>query len=200
MTGKRTAQIIAAVAVIAVGAWGASRALERLVAPVPVPTSTPAASVPATSVPHIVATLYYGTEDGRGLAAVQREVPLGEGVRAQGRQILEQQLVPPPPPYHSVIPAGTMVRAFYITERGDAFVDLTADVSTAHPGGATNELLTVYALVNAVTSNLASVRRVQILIGGKEADTLAGHVDLRRPLQKNLKWLPTPVPPPAEPR
>ena len=25
----------------------------------------------------------------------------------------------------------------------------------------------------------------QILIGGQEADTLAGHVDLRRPLRKN---------------
>jgi hypothetical protein len=30
--------------------------------------------------------------------------------------------------------------------------------------------------------------RVQILIDGKEADTLAGHVDLRRPLRKNLSW------------
>ena len=29
---------------------------------------------------------------------------------------------------------------------------------------------------------------MQILIDGKEVDTLAGHVDLRHPLQKNLKW------------
>jgi hypothetical protein len=25
-------------------------------------------------------------------------------------------------------------------------------------------------------------------VAGREVDTLAGHVDLRRPLQKNLKW------------
>lgn len=36
--------------------------------------------------------------------------------------------------------------------------------------------------------NLPAITRVQILIDGKEADTLAGHVDLRHPLQKNLKW------------
>jgi hypothetical protein len=29
---------------------------------------------------------------------------------------------------------------------------------------------------------LPSIQRVQILIDGREADTLAGHVDLRRPL------------------
>jgi len=50
-------------------------------------------------------------------------------------------------------------------------------------------LLTVYAIVNAVTANLSSVERVQILIDGKQVDTLAGHVDLRRPLAKNLTWV-----------
>jgi hypothetical protein len=30
---------------------------------------------------------------------------------------------------------------------------------------------------------------VQILIDGKEADTLAGHVDLRHPLGRSLKWV-----------
>jgi hypothetical protein len=74
------------------------------------------------------------------------------------------------------------LRAFYITERGDAFVDLSAEASTLqHAGGSTLELLTVYAIVNAVTANLSSVERVQILIDGRQADTLAGHVDLRRP-------------------
>ena len=78
-----------------------------------------------------------------------------------------------------------MLRAFYITDRGDAFVDLSPEVSTMHPGGSTNELLTVYAIVNTVTANLSSVERVQILIGGKQADTLAGHVDLRRPFERD---------------
>jgi hypothetical protein len=29
------------------------------------------------------------------------------------------------------------------------------------------------------------VERVQILIGGKQADTLAGHIDLRRPFERD---------------
>jgi len=54
-----------------------------------------------------------------------------------------------------------------------------------HPGGSTNELLTIYALVNTVTANISSVERVQILIDGHQADTLAGHVDLRRPFERD---------------
>ena len=54
-----------------------------------------------------------------------------------------------------------------------------------HPGGTLQELMTVYTIVNAVLTNLPDLQDVQILIGGQEVDTLAGHVDLRRPLRKN---------------
>ena len=37
--------------------------------------------------------------------------------------------------------------------------------------------------------NLPAVTAVQMLVDGKEVDTLAGHVDLRRPLAKNLAWV-----------
>ena len=185
MKRKHWLQIGGIVLVIFLLAGIASRVLERMVSPAPVQSSAPAPAAPVASVPHIIATLYYGTTDGQALAAVKREVPLGEGPRAQGRQILESELEPAPPPYLSLIPPGTTLRAFYITDRGDAFVDLSSEVSSMHPGGSANELLTVYAIVNAVTANLSAVERVQILIDGRQVDTLAGHVDLRRPFERD---------------
>ena len=50
-------------------------------------------------------------------------------------------------------------------------------------------MFTVYALVNALTTNLPGVSAVQILINGQEVDTLAGHIDLRRPLEQNMEWV-----------
>ena len=94
-------------------------------------------------------------------------------------------------PRPRAIPTGTTLRGLYLTERGDAFVDLSANARTGHTGGALDELFTVYTIVNSLTTNLPAVTRVQILIEGKEVDTLAGHVDLRHPLQKNLKWVRT---------
>jgi hypothetical protein len=120
---------------------------------------------------------------------MQREVPFGEPVLEQARRIVEAQLQQPPPPLASAVPIGTTLRALYITDKAEAFVDLSGEARTKHTGGALDELFTIYAVVNALTVNLPAIERVQILLDGKEVDTLAGHVDLRHPLQKNLKWV-----------
>src|SRR5205814_9718699 len=92
-------------------------------------------------------------------------------------------------PLLSAVAPGTRLRALFVTERGDAYVDLSREVAAAHTGGSLDELLTVYTIVNALTANLPAVSAVQVLVDGKEVDTLAGHVDLRRPLAKNLAWV-----------
>jgi hypothetical protein len=143
------------------------------------PSATPA-------VPRINAKLFFASEDGRRLVEVEQEIPLAEGTMAQARAIVEAQLkTPAPAPLATAIPEGTALRGVYVSDRNEAFVDLDTAVRDKHPGGSLNELFTVYAIVNAVTTNLADVQRVQILIDGREVDTLAGHVDLRRPLRKN---------------
>jgi hypothetical protein len=155
--------------------------------------STAAEPVPAPATPRIKARLFYVSDDGLRLEAVEREVPFGEGTLLQARRIVEAQLEPPPSPLLTAIPAGTRLRAIYVDGDGDAFVDLSREASTAHPGGALDELLTVYSVVNAITTNLPAVRAVQILVDGHEVDTLAGHVDLRRPLPRGAAWIREPA-------
>lgn len=170
-------------------AWGVTSLLERLTAQDDVAevTSRPA---PAAETPHIAVTLFYAVPEGDALVPIRREVPLANGLVPQGRQILMAQLTQlPPPPHVSAIPAGTTLRAFYVSEKGDAFVDLGGGISAAHPGGSLTEMLTVQAIVNAVTANLPAVQRVQILVNGKEVDTIAGHVDIRRPLTSDASLI-----------
>ena len=183
MTRRRLLQVTAGIVLLALLAWGVTLGLERLANPRTEPVAVETAAASETA--HITATLFYGATDASSLVPVRREVPLAEGVEPQGREILLAQLQPAPAPYVSVIPPGTTLRAFYVTERGDAFVDLSPELTTAHPGGSFTEMLTVYAIVNAVTANLPAVQRVQILVNGKEVDTVAGHVDVRRPLTRD---------------
>ena len=152
--------------------------------------STPpsAVSIGAPAVRRITATLFYVSEDGMSLAPVQREVPFGASVAEQARAIVEAQIAASPP-LVSAIPADTKLRQIFVTERGDAFVDLSGDVTAKHTGGSLDEILTVYAIVDALTVNLPAITRVQILVDGKEVDTLAGHVDLRHPLAKSMDWV-----------
>ncbi len=139
-----------------------------------------------------VSTLYYVSGDGMRLVGVPRRLARRANPTAQARAILEQQLADPPPPLVSPIPPGTGLRAVYLTGDGDAFVDLTEEIALGHSGGSREELFTVYAVVNALTTNLAAVDAVQILVDGVEVDTLVGHVDLQRPLRQNLDLLEAP--------
>lgn len=133
--------------------------------------------------------LFYVGQDGLHLVPVEEEVLFGENNEQQAKRIVEAQLGPPRAPLASAVPAGTKLRALFLTSRGEAYVDLTSEVRSGHPGGTTNELFTVYAIVNALTVNLPAISGVQILIDGKEVDTLAGHLDLRRPLEQDLQWV-----------
>ena len=159
------------------------------------PPDTPAAAQTPTATPapaperKITATLFYVGEDGVSLTPAQTEVPFGDPVSDQARNIILMQIAPPPKGQVSAIPQGTRLRAMYVNEKGHAFVDLTGEIITGHTGGVLDELFTVYAIVNAITVNLPAITHVQLLIDGKEVDTLAGHVDLRQPLAKNLTWV-----------
>ena len=191
MSRRRAAAAAAIAALTIAGGWLLFVGLPRWYGSrAPQGTTAPVASAPAAE-RKITATLYYISEDGLSLVGAQREVPFGEPVDEQARRILEAQLGPAPVPLSSAIPEGTALRSLFLSEKGHAFVDLTPDARARHTGGALDELFTIYAIVNALTVNLPAITRVQILVDGKEVDTLAGHVDLRHPLQKNLKWVKT---------
>ena len=191
---RRQLALFAGIAVVAIaGGWVLFVGLPRWYAPRPAeqPAAGTSSGTAAAAERKITATLYYVSEDGMSLVGAQREVAFGDPIVEQARRIVEAQLVEAPEPLASAVPQGTTLRAVYISERGDAFVDLTGEVTSRHTGGALDELFTVYAIVNALTINLPAITRVQILVDGKEVDTLAGHVDLRHPLQQNLKWVRT---------
>ena len=153
-----------------------------------VPTDTPTAST-TDDARKIRARLLYVADDGVHLSPVEQEVIYGEGAVEQAKRIIEAQLVQPKAPLVSAIPPDTTLKTIFLTSRGDAYVDLSAEVQKNHRGGTTSEILTAYTLVSALTLNLPAITGVQILVDGREVDTLAGHLDLRRPLEQDLRWI-----------
>ena len=152
----------------------------------------PTQAADATQAPQdrmIKARLFYVADDGRKLTSLERDVRFAESPVDQARELIEAQLAPPDDQLLSAIPPGTRLRALFVTKEGEAFVDLSGEISSSHGGGALDELLTVYTIVHALTANMPAITAVQVLVDGREVDTLAGHVDLRRPLLKNLAWV-----------
>jgi len=152
-------------------------------------TKSPQAAATPGESRKIQATLFYVSEDGADLVPVSRDVAYGQTAAEQARHIVEAQVAAAPAGMVSAIPPATKVRAVFLAGKGEAYVDLSADVTNAHSGGSLNEALAVYAIVNALTANLADITSVQILVDGHEVDTLAGHIDLRQPLGRAQKWV-----------
>jgi hypothetical protein len=179
------------VVVLVLGVWLVAAKLPAWLATTgtgaPAPTST--STTPDADTRRIQATLYYVSADGTGLVPVNRDVAYGATPSEQAKLIVEAQVAPPPNERISAIPKGATVRAVYLTDTHQAYVDLGGTIATGQTGGSLDEALTVYAIVNAVITNLPDITGVQILIDGKEVDSLAGHLDLRAPLGKAADWI-----------
>jgi spore germination protein GerM len=199
MTRRIALLIVAAATTVGLATWAVIRFTAS-----PAGTAPPAAATtaPANEQPvrRITATLFYVAPDGSRLAPVQREVLYGATPAEQAARVLEAQLEPPPEGMTSAVPAGVRLRGVFVADNGDAYADFSAELRLAHPGGSLNEIFTVYTFVCALTANLPAIKAVQILVDGHEAETLAGHVDLRQPLPTSDRWLALPNPaPPATP-
>jgi len=196
MTARQLLVAIYILLVVAAASAAIAVVVVRRHAPRPVTPGMAAAAPapPAQPGRKIKAHLYYVSTDGTKLTAVDREVAYGDGA-AQAEEIVNAQLAAAAPPLVSAIPPGTTLRAIYLNDKGEAYVDLSKEVSTMHTGGTLDELLTVYTIVDALTTNLPAINSVQLLVDGKEVETLAGHIDLRQPLEQDLSLVEQPVKP-----
>jgi hypothetical protein len=80
--------------------------------------------------------------------------------------------------YQALWPGQTRLNAFFISTDGTAYVDISLPDQAKLQMDVRKELLAVYSLVNSLTVNISKIKQVKILKDGKEAQTLAGHVDL----------------------
>jgi spore germination protein GerM len=130
--------------------------------------------------------LYFADKDNSFLIAEERTVSPSNDPAEFGKTIIEALIKGPLEGLMRTIPVGTTLSAFYVTEDGVAYIDLTEEVKERHPGGIQTELITIYSIVNSLTLNIPEIDAVKILIGGHESMTLAGHIDLRFPIKANM--------------
>ena len=133
--------------------------------------------------------VFFSDPDASKLVYEKRFAELGAGV-ASDAVVLVSELIKGPQLEGSfpTIPSETRLLNAYMI--GTVLVlDFTQEIQVNHGGGTANEMLTVYSIVNTAVANLNGIERVQILVEGKDVETLAGHLDLSKPLMPNVKWM-----------
>jgi spore germination protein GerM len=142
--------------------------------------------IPTTAPTRKVRLFFPSTHQDGLLEVEEREIHRSPQLTIEAKQIVAELIRGSHEGYGPVLPAQTLLREIYLAEEGLLYVDLTSDAGENHPGGLTREVSTVYSIVNSLCENLPDVRKVQILLEGAEAETLAGHVDLSQPFLQDL--------------
>lgn len=148
--------------------------------PPPPPIQAPAEPV---DLPTRTVRLWFEGDSNR-LAPETAELALpeadGEALKPLLKALLEKTGENDPRP----VPEGIEVRASYLLPDGTAIVDLGGPLFLqGWATGSDAEVMLVYSVVQTATDNLSSVKRVQLLVNGQPADTLAGHVSIEHPLR-----------------
>jgi Sporulation and spore germination len=78
------------------------------------------------------------------------------------------------------------LRALYIGADDTAYIDLTPGPQKYVRASAWEEQLAIYSLVNTLLQNFEEITQVKLLVDGREAQTLAGHMDLSRAFTKRM--------------
>ncbi|HSV32467.1 MAG TPA: GerMN domain-containing protein [Atribacteraceae bacterium] len=146
-----------------------------------IPTPTP--PTPAEEEEMLEVVLYFANDQFTALVGERREVvnedKLFENV------IHELLAGPHDTSLFNPIPATVTLNGVF-AEGGTVYTDLSRDMIDGQMGGASQELLSIFCIVNTLTG-LTGVDRVKILIDGKEEVTLRGHIDISEPLERDEK-------------
>jgi hypothetical protein len=134
--------------------------------------------------------LFFASSRQDGLLELEeREIHSSNQPALEAKQIVAELISGSNSERLPALPPETKLRELYVTRQGLAVVDITKEASQAHRGGLTQELASIYAVVNSLTQNIAGINEVQILIEGVEMETLAGHIDLTKPFREDLSML-----------
>ncbi|MBI5809591.1 MAG: GerMN domain-containing protein [Deltaproteobacteria bacterium] len=134
--------------------------------------------------------LYFISEDGTHLKAEKRGIGKGEPLD-EAKETLTALFSGPKPENSGLIvtvPEGTRLLGLTIKD-GVAYVNISREVIEKHWGGSSAEIQTVYSIVNTLAMNFPEIKKVQILVDGKKESTIAGHIDITRPLAPDRKLI-----------
>jgi len=126
-------------------------------------------------------TLFFLSEEDSLLHPEEREIAGRSSTAEEAQEVIDELIKGPRSELISSLPPETKLRQLFVTKDGMAYVDFSKEIMEKHPSGSSAELSTVYCVVNSLTYNFPSLKRVFVLVEGGERETLDGHIDLSKP-------------------
>lgn len=150
---------------------------------VPLP-SPPPATAPQPSGGPLLMTVSLYFENAGLLAPETAQIPLGDLLENRVKAAVDRLIAgPAAAPLIPTMPKTATLRRVFTGVDRSLYLDFDTNMAAGHPGGITAEILTVASICKTVMANF-NADSVMILVEGKEIKTLAGHLDIERPITR----------------
>lgn len=126
--------------------------------------------------------LYFSDENEEYLIGERNKITKKDRLEEEAKELVAELIQGPKGKLIPTLPPQTRLLSLHVDEEGLAKVSFSKAFTTDHPGGSSAEIMTVYSIVNSLTTNFPQIKRVQILVEGKEIESIAGHLSLKRPI------------------
>lgn len=137
---------------------------------------------------HIV-KIYFSDQQERFLKSEKRFVNKESDHALQAKEIVRALLDGSKNGLVNTFPKGVAVHEVKVSDDGIASVNLSKHLMKIHEGSSTSEMATIYSLTNSLTQNIPSIKKVKILVEGKEIASIKGHISTRNAFAPDLELI-----------
>jgi hypothetical protein len=139
-------------------------------------------------------TLFFSDPNERFLIPEKRFIPKENGPQEQAQEMVKALLSGSKTGLVNTFPEHAELQSVKMEGGDTLLVNFSESLAANHPGGSTAEMATVYSLTNTLTVNIPAIKKVKILIGGKERESLKGHIGIKNPFTINRELIAPPAP------
>ncbi|MBA4423811.1 MAG: hypothetical protein C0390_12070 [Syntrophus sp. (in: bacteria)] len=139
-------------------------------------------------------TLFFSDANERFLIPEKRFIPKENGPEELAQEMVKALLSGSKTGLVNTFPENAELEGVKMAGGDTLLVNFSESLVANHPGGSTAEMATIYSLTNTLTVNMPAIKKVKILIGGKERESLKGHIGLKNPFTINRELIAPPVP------
>ena len=136
-----------------------------------------------------IAKIYFSDPQERFLIPEKRYVFKENDTAAQAKEIVKALLEGSKSGLVNTFPAGVSLRDVKVVDSEIALVNFSKSLTKLHQGGSTAEMATIYSLTNSITQNIPSIKKVKILVEGKELSSIKGHISTRKAFSPDLELI-----------
>ena len=133
--------------------------------------------------------LYFSDANERFLVGEKRYVLKEKSMEGQAREIVKALLDGSKTKLVNTFPERVSLEGITIDDMKTAHVSFDRSLIQMHPGSSASEMITIYSLTNTLMRNISGIKRVKLLVEGKDVESIKGHIDTKKPFVMNKEML-----------